>query len=452
MLYFYPMNISRLALKEVRSWFSSPHRLPLIIKGARQVGKTHLVREFLNLTGLPHVAINFEREPNCKSAFSSSLQPDDILLNLELVGKRGATKAQVVFLDEVQECPEALNSLKYFAEERPDVAVIGAGSLLGVALSESSFPVGKVSYLWLGPLRFEEFLSAHNDTVGIEALDRARRTLQVSASAHMHLWDKLKLFYVSGGLPAAVRSLVENEDHLPTAMQRVRSVQEGLIRDYQSDFSKHSARANALHIRRIYEAIPYQLAKVEDGTSAKFTFEHTIPGRRGYAQLAAPIDWVEKAGMVYKVPIANRSEQPLTAFCKENTFKLYPFDVGMLGAQLNLPPELLLTQNFGMTKGYFAETLVLQGLITSDLSRPVCWSEGTSEVEFLLPVGREIVPIEVKSSTRTKAKSLAAYIKRYSPAKAIKFYAGLPMYNSAVRLHSLPLYLAWDTEEIARGL
>lgn len=436
------MNISRLVKKELLNWYQSNPRLPLIIKGARQVGKTFAVNQFLADLNIETFSINFEKDPEFKKAFLDSSRPEKILENLEFISRVDLSKCKVLFFDEIQECPEALKALKYFAEDSPELAVICAGSLLGVALNEGSYPVGKVSYLWLGPLSFCEFLDALGDKKGLEALLQLRETLSITVNAHEHLMSQLRRYYVTGGLPRVVTEFAKNQDDLKAAFKAARDIQDGLIRDYYADFSKHSAGSNALHIRSIFENIPLQLAKTEDGSTSKFKFSDAIQGKKGYAQLQNPIQWLDKAGLTYRVNIANRSEMPLLAFCRENFFKLYLFDVGLLGALLRLDPQSIYLENYGVSKGYFAESLVLQALIKSDLDKPFCWMEGQSEVEFLIQHSGEIIPVEVKSGHRTKAKSLTSYVERYRPNIAIKLYAGLPKQSKETKL--LPLYLAWD--------
>jgi len=438
------MNISRDIKKELSNWYKSESRLPLIIKGARQVGKTFAVNQFLADLDVQSFTVNFDKDPQLKKAFLDSSRPEIVIENLEFITREDLSKCKVFFFDEIQECPEALRALKYFAEDSPEIAVICAGSLLGVALNESSYPVGKVTYLWLGPLTFSEFLNALGDSKGFAALSQLKKTLVITSSAHDHLMSQLKKFYVTGGLPRVVTEFANNQSDLKKAFSISREIQNGLLRDYYADFSKHSAGSNALHVRTIFENIPVQLAKTEDASTAKFKFSDVIKGKKGYAQLKTPIEWLDKAGLAYKINIANRSEVPLLAFSQENFFKIYLFDIGILGALLRLEPESIYLQNYGVSKGYFAENLVLQALIKNDLDKPFCWEEGQSEIEFLIQYQGDIIPIEVKSGHRTKAKSLSTYISRYKPKAAVKFYAGMPKYSKETKLHNLPLYLAWD--------
>lgn len=433
---------------DLLSWSTKTTRLPLVLKGARQVGKTYVVKNFAQRNFKNFHEFNFEVTPGLKSIFESDPDPRRILQELSFQQGKQIGEGDLIFLDEIQECPKALTALKYFAENLPRQHVIVAGSLLGVALNEVSYPVGKVEYLWLGPMTFEEFLLGIEDEKGALALRKFYETLQISELEHTHLWEQLKRFYITGGLPKSVAEYGRLQSEPLEAFRVVRNIQENLIRDYTSDFSKHSAPANAVHIRGVFENIPLQLSAVHDGTTKKFKFNEAIPGRKGYAQLQSPIDWLYNAGLSYKISIANRAELPLRSFCKENLFKLFALDVGIFGAQLRLPPEIILKDDYGISKGYFAENLVLQGLIENEKDLPISWMEGQSEVEFLIVKEGEIIPIEVKSGLRTRAKSLASYIKKYRPKAAVKLWGGMPRYERTSKLHSLPLYAAWGLRKM----
>ena len=247
--------MKRFLLENLISWKDKSNRLPLIIKGARQVGKTYLVHQF----GTSHFenlhAFNFEMTPNLKEIFSGSLEANYIINQLELRINKKITSRDLIFFDEIQDCPQALTALKYFAEQLPQQPIISAGSLLGITLPESSYPVGKVEYLWMGPFSFEEFLLGINDSKGINILGEAETKLEMSLSSHEHLWCQLKQYYVTGGLPKPIKALSTDINNLPEAFTQVREVQNSLLRDYISDFSKYIQRQNAAHIRAIFENI-----------------------------------------------------------------------------------------------------------------------------------------------------------------------------------------------------
>lgn len=442
--------MKRSRISELLAWKDSVNRLPLILKGARQVGKTYLVRDFAAGNFPAMHEFNFETQRSLHQIFSNDLDINRIMMDLSFAAKAVIGESDLIFFDEVQECPAALTALKYFAELLPAQPVIAAGSLLGLTLGESSFPVGKVSYLWLGPMTFEEFLNGLADYQGLDALKLAQTNRLTSLVAHEHLWNQLKLFYVTGGLPRVVTTVASEESGtLIQKMVKIREIQEALVRDYQSDFSKHTEKVNAMHIRAVFNNIPSQLSRREFDNSEKYKFSKVIPGKAtGYAQLQAPIEWLERAGLVYRIKIANHAGHPLSAHTKDNLFKLFLFDAGIFGALAQTPPQRLIADDYGTAKGYFAEAIALEGLVLDDLHLPYAWMEGDAEIEFILELNGEIVPIEVKSSHNTKAKSLASYINRYAPKAAIKLYNGLPSYNPSRKLHSLPLYLAWDLRKM----
>jgi predicted AAA+ superfamily ATPase len=442
--------MKRSVTHELLAWKNSKKRLPLILKGARQVGKTHFVHQF----GHEHFTrvheFNFETQQSLHQIFAGDLDLERIVTELSFHLKTVIEKDDLIFFDEIQDCPAALTCLKYFAEKAPQQPVIAAGSLLGLTLSESSFPVGKVSYLWLGPLTFEEFLDWCGDDHGLAALQNVKATRKISSVEHAHLWEQLKLYYVTGGLPRAVLTLAENRSQpLAKTIYKIREVQEGLVRDYQSDFSKHTEKADAMHIRAVFNNIPYQLSVRDFDNSQRYKFSKVIPGRHtGYAQLQNPIEWLERAGLAYRIKIVNDANHPLSAYTQDNLFKLFLFDVGIFGALAQTPPERLIADDYGTAKGYFAESVALHGLVQNDLHLPYTWSEGDAEVEFLIVKEGEIIPVEVKSSHNTRAKSLTSYIKRYQPKAAVKFYSGMPGFNPKQKLHTLPLYLAWNLREM----
>jgi predicted AAA+ superfamily ATPase len=438
--------MERFIKTELLQWFNGESRLPLILKGARQVGKTYAVREFAKENCKGFHEINFEEDEKLREIFDGKLDPEDIVEELSVRLRKTIKEEDLIFFDEVQLCPRCLTSLKYFAERRPKQPIIAAGSLLGLTLSEESFPVGKVEYQWMGPLSFEEFLLGTGDEIGLEVLNKARRQKTLSTIGHDHLWNQLKRFYITGGLPRPVVELKNKDSEGQVSqMKAVRKIQSALLRDYHSDFAKHSGDTNAMHISAVFSNVPLQLAAHEDRSTEKYKFSHAELGsNRGLKRLQLPIDWLVKAGLHYRVRIANQAFFPLEVYSKENQFKLYVFDVGILGAQLRLPPEKIVTEDYGRFKGYFAETLALQGLVKDDQSVPYCWTEGSAEIEFLISREDQLIPVEVKSGRHTQAKSLASYIKRYSPKSAVKLHSGMIGYDAKNKIHTLPLYLAWD--------
>lgn len=444
--------MNRLILEQLRIWHSAKDRQPLILKGPRQVGKTYILKSFGTSQFRACHYFNLEQDKTLHSIFAGDLKPDKILRDLTFrTGQPIDVEHDFVILDEIQDCPAALTSLKYFSEDMPRLALCAAGSLLGVKLLPESFPVGKVDYLWLGPMTFEEFVEAVGSTQELEALRLwVQEPSAAPTLAHTRLWELLTNYYVTGGMPRVVNKFQSLQQNLPEAYREAREVQVSLIRDFSSDFAKHAGAVNAAHILAVFENVPMQLARHIDGSTSRFTFRDVLPKKKGYAELAGPIDWLTNAGLIHKVKINNRADIPLEAFCKENLFKLYLLDVGILGCMLQIPPEALVAQDYGMVKGFFAENVVAQALIVSDSTKLISWQEGRAELEFLKTIGPHIIPIEVKAGHNTNAKSLKSFMTRYNPALQIKISSKPLHYDQQQKLLHLPLYLAGKVEEVAR--
>jgi predicted AAA+ superfamily ATPase len=413
----------RLDLANLVSWKNQKDRKPLILKGARQVGKTTLLKQF----GVAHFEkchyFNFEKEEALKTIFNAALgkdlKPLRIVKELELYQneKIHPTKDLVIF-DEIQECPEALTSLKYFKEEKKELAIASAGSLLGVQLSTKSFPVGAVDFHSLYPMSFEEFLNAHGE-IGNAQLSLQNQEGEVPVLQHAQLWEHFKNYCVVGGLPESVGVWIKNKDNTFSAFEQVRKTQDNLIKTYLADMAKHCGKQNSMHLVRLWNQIPAQLARSQDGSTSKFIFKGVIPGISIYQKLVGVIDWLENAGLIIKVPIVNRAEIPFSAFTKENQFKLFLFDVGLLGALSDLPAKTILNYDYGTYKGYFAENFVAQEFLFAQRKQLFGWSEKESEIEFLIEVNGQVVPVEVKSGHITKAKSLKVFKEKYSPRNSV---------------------------------
>lgn len=422
-------------------WRNSKRRKPLILKGVRQTGKTYLLSEFGRQEFRDTHIINFEKQGDLHRLFEENLDPERIIDDLRFALKRNIDiNNDVVIFDEIQACPKAITSLKYFCEDLPQLALCSAGSLLGLHLNESSFPVGKVDMMHLFPMTFSEFLA------GIDAIEAAELIMQfdkhsrISATKHDTLWQYLRYYFVTGGMPEAVDIFRELQDNLYEACIAVRDKQDQLIKAYYADIAKHAGKVNAMHIDRTWRAIPRQLESNYDTNTSRFKFKDIIPSINRYRQLVNVIDWLESAELLIKIPIVAAHQQPLEAYSKDNTFKLMMFDIGILGAMSQLDPVTLLKNNFGTYKGYFAENFVAQQL-TALNANLYSWQENRNEVEFLFPKSGKIVPIEVKSGKQTRAKSLRYYIDQYQPATSIIFSANQPHTNSQGNVIHLPLYL-----------
>lgn len=419
------------------------NRKPLILSGARQVGKTHILKEFAQKSFKAAYYFNFEKEQSLAKIFEKDLIPKRIVSELSLfVGADIDLDKDLLIFDEIQACHLALTSLKYFCEEMPELAICAAGSLLGINLSQGSYPVGKVEILKLYPMSLLEFLEALGEKRLLEAIRQSEVDNYLPEVAHQKLWDLVKWYMISGGLPEAVQVFVEKRDNAHQAVKGVRSIQHQLIEGYYADIAKHSGEQNARHVVRVFQNVPAQLARAIDTSSKKFIFKAVIPSGSRYSNLAGPIDWLEAAGLLIRTPLINSAKQPLSAYAKENQFKLFLFDVGILGALSNIDPKTILDYNYGSYKGYVAENLIAQELRAYGNSQLFSWMEGGAELEFVFERDGKVVPVEVKSGTVTHSRSLQAFANRYQPELKIRFSAKNLYLDRQNSLHNYPLYLA----------
>jgi predicted AAA+ superfamily ATPase len=431
--------MKRLILKNLQEWRSSKTKKPLIVDGVRQVGKTYILQEFGKGFAACHY-FNFEKEKQLAKIFEPDLDPKRIVKELALAkGIQVNSSKDLVIFDEIQECPKALTSLKYFNEELPELALSSAGSLLGVHLNGASFPVGKVDLLNLRPMNFEEFLMALGEDRIIEVLHQGIRS-GIPGVLHDKLWGFFLHYLVVGGLPEVVVGYRKSRDNLVDAFAKVREIQNNLITGYLADMAKHSGKVNAMHLERTFKSVPEQLSREQDGSAPKFKFKGIVPNVRSYERLANVIDWLEKAGLVIKVPICNKGMLPFSAYTKENTFKLFMFDVGILGALSNLSPKTIIDYEYGTYKGYFAENFVLQELYAKRNETVYSWQENTAQIEFLAEEDGKIIPIEVKAGNSIKSKSLGVFFKKYNPETRIRV-TGLPLGKFRDGFLGCPLYL-----------
>ena len=296
-------------------------------------------------------------------------------------------------------------------------------------------------------MNFEEFLIQTGDDLLVNAYYEGIKQKSLLPAVHNKLWSLLKEYYITGGMPKAVYAFFQNIEKKIEAYKAVRQIQKGLVTGYINDFSKHSGKTNALHIARIFENIPMQLSGYMDGSTKRYRFRNVITGKKSYGELQGPIDWLIKAGLAIKVHICKKAEMPFKSFCKDNIFKLFMFDTGLLGAMLELSPEILLLQDYGITKGFFAENFTACEILSSEESQLYSWTERNSEIEFIMEINGRIVPVEVKSGRRTKAKSLSQYMLKYHPKAAIKISANsLKMKNAGIS--QVPLYLSGKIKEL----
>ena len=429
-------------MEKLLRWKQSKDRKPLLLKGVRQVGKTHLLKEFGRQSFSHCHYVNFEKEPNLAKIFEVDLDPKRILSELSFhLDSSIKVGEDLLIFDEIQELPNALTSLKYFQEDCPKMHVCGAGSLLGLHLNSGSFPVGKVIFETLRPMSFEEFLWANQDK-SVSILEELSDYMSIPEIMHEHLLEQLKRFYVVGGLPEVVKTYHESQDDLYQIFSKVRKKQEDLLNSYYADIAKHSGKINAMHIDRVFRSVPAQLNQSKDGSFSRFKFKGVVPGISHYDRLSGAIDWLQAAGMILKVNIVNTGHLPFSGYAKENFFKLLLFDVGMLGCISSLPPKVIFDAAYGSFKGYFAENYVAQELVDYCRDRLFCWQEKQAEVEFLVEVEGDVIPIEVKSGTHVKSKSLKIFSEKYQPPYSVIF-SGKTFEKSLGRsVCHYPLYLA----------
>lgn len=423
-------------------WKDSPQRKPLLLQGARQTGKTWILKTFGESEFATCILLDFAKDPALCGLFEPDLKPDRILTDLSVYLNRDISLTNTLLIfDEIQLCPEALTSLKYFYETYPEAWICASGSLLGIGLSEQNFPVGKVQREWLRPMSFFEFLEALGEIPLTKALrDAAKNLTVISPAIHQKTFGLFKEYMITGGMPEVVLRYIGLRDTRVAAFQAVRALQRELIDSYLDDIAKHSGSLKAVRIAGVFRNIPEQLARQTDGIR-KFLFKDVLSGRSTYDILEGPIEWLIKAGLVHRVPICRSVQFPLAAYAEKNAFMLYLFDVGLLGAMLYLDPATIYQYEFGQFKGFLTENAVLNEFFCAGAGPVYTWRGNSSEIEFLLPCGNQIIPIEVKAGLNTKAKSLHVFREKYSPEKAVLFSAQGTNQMDHSLLHA-PLYLA----------
>ncbi|HGJ67593.1 TPA: ATP-binding protein [bacterium] len=424
--------MERNALIKLKDWQTQVTRLPLILRGARQVGKTWLLKAF-GRECFQHTAyINFEANRSIHKLFASDLSIDKLLLGLrvETKAKIEPGKTLIIF-DEIQECPGALTALKYFAEEAPQYHVAAAGSLLGVALhAGTSFPVGKVQFLDLAPLSFLEFIAA----LGEAELGRIvmNEDWQMVEAFRLRLMELLGYYLCVGGMPEVVNNFREHSD-----LDDVREIQNRLLTAYEQDFSKYAKTDIVPRIRAVWQSIPAQLSREQK----KFVYGLIREGARA-REYETAIEWLCDAGLAHKVWRVVKPGLPLRSYRELNHFKLYFLDVGLLSAHMGVPPRAILDGDrlFTEYKGALTEQYVCQELSLQDIFNVAYWSadNARSEVDFLIQYDTAIIPLEVKSAENLQAKSLKVYRDKFSPPVCLR--TSLSGYRQETWLTNLPLY------------
>ncbi len=420
--------------KHLTEWKKSLRRKPLILNGARQVGKTHSLKEFGVTSYKNTVYLNFEKEEALARYFQDTLDPHKLIKILEI---HTETKIEpentLLIFDEIQECPKALNSLKYFCEEASQYHVASAGSLLGVKIAkEEGFPVGKVNFLHLYPLNFFEFLSAIQQ-------ERARIFLEEYPSfeplpdpLHSKMIEFLKIYLFTGGMPEVVAAYIKQED-----FKVVREIQLEILNAYERDFSKHAPPSEVMNIITVWKQVHRQLAK----ENKKFIFAAIRKSARGRDYEAA-IRWLESAGLIHLSHLVETPKCPLSAYAETQAFKIFLLDVGLLGAQSHLSMRALIEGDLLFTefKGSLTENYVAQELIAAKNLPLYYWtSEGSAEVDFLIETESGIYPVEVKAGSSQKKKSLLVYGEKYTPDKLLRL--SLMNLKHDGKIYNYPLYL-----------
>ena len=438
--------------KKLIQWQKRENRKPLLLQGARQVGKTYVLENFgENRFKTSHYFDLEELKADLSPIFTdSSLKPRQLLNQLSFIsGKPFNISEDILILDEIQSIPRAITALKYFNQQMRELAVVAAGSNLGVAHANEPFPVGKVDIFHMYPMNFEEFLLGTGEDMALSFL-KSFKGNKTNEMYHKHLFDLLKVYFITGGMPEVIVQYNDKKDEPLEALRAVRRLQKQLLLHYESDFSKYAGSTNSRHIERIFKAIPLQLSNTQDKRSKKFKFKDVISkGYRSYEDLADPIEWVVKAGLAFKININLHPSPPVMAGAKENSFKLFLFDIGLLGAMINLSPESIMRYDYGSYKGYFAENFVLQELISYGFNNFVTWSGRMSEIEFVLELDGNIIPVEVKAGINTKAKSLLAFINKYRPVFSIKFTGNKFGYDKHRKIYNYPMYMISKFPELS---
>ena len=429
--------MDRNALKKLIEWKNDPERKPLILKGARQVGKTWLMKEFGRTQYRNYVYYNFDEEDELKSIFEANKNPHRIIELLGLLGGMRIIPGEtLIVFDEIQECSEALNALKYFRENANEYHIITAGSLLGTLLAHpKSYPVGQVNLIDLFPMAFDEFLAAIDEPL-YSYYSQIKKNQTIETIFHNRLLEAYNYYLIIGGLPECVASWVRYKD-----AQRIERIQSELVTIYENDFSKHNGKVNSGRILLVFRSIVTQLGKRNE----KFIYGSIKEGARA-REYEEAIEWLVSAGIVNRAYNVTKPEHPLKAFDQLNYFKLFLFDTGLLKHMAGIDNAAILLKSDYQFKGSLTENYVLQQLRGQFGTVPRFFVDGRSEIDFLLQHETEIIPVEVKSGESKNATSLKAYIKKRQPTAALRFSKRGYVKDGGIT--NIPLYLAGMTKDL----
>ena len=429
--------MKRNAITALIEWKNNEERKPLVIRGARQVGKTWLMKEFGEKYYKNFVYLNFDEEDELKSIFEANKNPHRIVELLSMIaGQKILPEETLLIFDEIQECPEALNTLKYFKEKANEYHVMAAGNLLGTLLAKpKSYPVGMVNLLDINPLTFDEFLEA-TDPMLFEYYNGIKKEQLIEDYFHTKLLEAYNYYLIIGGMPECVSSWIKYKDPA-----RVSQIQKELIEVYENDFSKHNGKVNSGRILMVFRSIVAQLAK----SNEKFMYGAVREGGRA-RDFEEAIEWLVSAGMLNRVYNVSKIEHPLSAFDKLDQFKLFVFDTGLLKHMAGIDNSAILLKTDYQFKGQLTENYVLQQLKGQFEIEPRYYSDNNREIDYLLQYGTEIIPIEAKGGEDKSAPSFKKYVAEHKPECAIRF--SKRGYRKDGYITNIPLYLAAKTKEL----
>lgn len=432
-------EMERLILRELERWKSSRRRKPLVLRGARQVGKTWVLEEFGKSFPDGYVRFNFDRNSEYAQFFRSTKDVRRILQNLAMASGQRITKDTLIIFDEIQACEEALNSLKYFHEDAPEYYVASAGSLLGLQLA-GGFPVGQVDFLEMGPMTFTEFLLADHAENLAEYIASVDSFAPIPDAFFAPLAEKLKCYFVTGGMPESV--LVWTEDKDPKEVDKVLS---DIITSYESDFGKHAPAEDVPKIRYIWQSLPSQLAK----ENKKFLYSVVKPGARA-REYENALNWLRDADIISKVNRIRKPGLPLSAYDDLNAFKIYAVDVGLLRRLAHLPTTAFAENNrlFTEFKGALTENYVHQALLRGFEVQPRYWAEAPHEVDFILQREGTIIPVEAKAGENVRATSIKRYEKEYPAETPVMVRLSLRNLSFDGKMLNVPLFMVDRLDEL----
>ena len=427
----------RTAMEKLVAWKSSDERKPMVLKGARQVGKTWLMKEFGRNYYKSFVYFNFDEEDELKSIFETNKNPQRIIELLSMIaGEKIYPEDTLIIFDEVQECPEALNALKYFKEKVNEYHVIAAGSLLGTLLAKpKSYPVGMVNLLDIFPLTFEEFLEA-TDAPLFAYYEGIHKEQQIEEIFHNRLLESYNNYLIIGGMPECVSSWLKHKDPA-----KIAQIQRELIEVYENDFSKHNGKVNSGRILMVFRSIVTQLAK----SNEKFMYGAVREGARA-RDFEEAIEWLVSAGMLNRIYNVSKLEHPISAFDKLDQFKLFLFDTGLLKQMAGVDNSAILLKSTYQFKGPLTENYVLQQLRGQFDVMPRYFSSRNGEIDFVLQCGMEIIPVETKGGEDKSAPTFKKYVADNHPQYAVRF--SKMGYRKDGNITNIPLYLVGKTKEL----